>query len=124
LFEPGWLNTRLDRFPGLAPADVQATLLELTVKTVRDALLACAPGTTTLRVCGGGARNTLMMQRLTQALPGVDVRDTAAEGVAPEHVEALAFAWLAKAFIERRPGNLPAVTGAAGLRVLGALHPA
>ncbi len=124
LFEPGWLNTRLARFPGLAPVDVQATLLELTVRTVKDALLTCAPGTATLRVCGGGARNTLMMQRLTQALPGVDVRDTGAEGVAPEHVEALAFAWLAKAFVERRPANLPAVTGAAGPRLLGALYPA
>jgi anhydro-N-acetylmuramic acid kinase len=54
----------------------------------------------------------------------VDVRSTAADGIPPDQVEALAFAWLARAFVERQPGNLPAVTGAAGERLLGALHPA
>jgi anhydro-N-acetylmuramic acid kinase len=124
LFEPGWLQARLDRLPPLPPVDVQATLLELTATTVVDALLASAPATQVLRVCGGGARNRQLMHRLAALLPGVDVRDTGVEGVAPEHVEALAFAWLAQAYLERRPGNLPAVTGAAGPRLLGALYPA
>ena len=124
LFEPGWLQIRLDRCPPLAAQDVMATLLALTARTVADALLAEAPRTTRLRVCGGGARNTALMAALASRLPGIDVRDSEADGVAPEHVEAWAFAWLAQAFMERRPGNLPAVTGAAGPRILGALYPA
>ena len=124
LFEPDWLAARLARCPGLAPVDVQATLLALTVQSVVQALRRHAPATRMLRVCGGGAFNGCLMRALAAAMPGVDVRDTGADGVAPAHVEALAFAWLAQAFVEQRPGNLPAVTGAAGPRVLGALYPA
>jgi anhydro-N-acetylmuramic acid kinase len=64
------------------------------------------------------------MRRLAALLPGVAVDSTAAAGVPPEQVEALAFAWLAQRFVQRLPGNLPAVTGARGPRVLGALYPA
>lgn len=124
LFEPGWLQARLDGCAPLAAQDVQATLLELTAGTVADALRAHLPRTSVLRVCGGGARNGALMARLAALLPGVDLADTGADGVAPDQVEALAFAWLGRAFVERRPGNLPAVTGAAGPRVLGALYPA
>jgi anhydro-N-acetylmuramic acid kinase len=63
------------------------------------------------------------MYRLAQHLPAVDVRSTAALGVPPDQVEALAFAWLAMAFVERRAANLPSVTGARGPRLLGALYP-
>jgi anhydro-N-acetylmuramic acid kinase len=124
LFEPGWLQARLDRCPGVAPQDVMATLLALTASTVTDALVSAAPATTRLRVCGGGARNAALMGAIAKRLPGVDVKGTDADGVAPEHVEAWAFAWLAQCFVEARPGNLPSVTGAAGPRVLGALYPA
>ncbi len=124
LFDAAWLDARLVHGPGATPQDVMATLAALTASTVADALQAHAPGTRWLRVCGGGARNAHLMQRIREALPGVDVQDTGAEGVAPEHVEAWAFAWLAQAFVERRAGNLPAVTGAAGPRLLGALYPA
>lgn len=124
LFEPGWLQAHLNRFPPAAPQDVMATLLALTASTVIDALRLHAPNTTRLRVCGGGAFNASLMTALAAGLPGVDVQDTSADGVAPDHVEAWAFAWLAQAFVERRPGNLPAVTGARGPRVLGALYPA
>jgi anhydro-N-acetylmuramic acid kinase len=124
LFEPGWLTLRLQAQPGLAPEDVMATLVALTASTVTDALQRHAPAARALRVCGGGVRNHVLMDAIARRLPGVDVQDTAAEGVAPEHVEAWAFAWLAEAFVSGRPGNLPAVTGAAGLRRLGALYPA
>ena len=124
LFEPGWLQARLDRIGPLDPVQVQATLLELTASTVVSALHAQAPATSVLRVCGGGARNGALMARLSSLLPGVDVGASDTEGIAAEHVEALAFAWLARAFLSRQAGNLPAVTGAAGLRVLGALYPA
>jgi anhydro-N-acetylmuramic acid kinase len=67
--------------------------------------------------------NTYLMRLLQEQL-ACPVSDTGALGVAPQHVEALAFAWLAERFCERLPGNLPSVTGARGLRVLGALYPA
>ena len=75
-------------------------------------------------VCGGGAYNGVLLREIAQALGGVPVASTAELGVAPNRVEALAFAWLGYRFMRRQPGNLPAVTGAAGLRVLGALYPA
>ena len=122
LFHLGWLDARLT--PGQAPADVQATLLELTARSVADALLAQMPGAATLITCGGGARNGRLMQRLGELLPGVSVESSAVHGLPVDQVEAAAFAWLAQCFKEKRPGNLPAVTGAAGLRLLGCLYPA
>jgi anhydro-N-acetylmuramic acid kinase len=77
-----------------------------------------------LLVCGGGAFNQHLMGRLSAVLPEVEVASTATAGVPPDQVEALAFAWLAHAFVQRQPGNLPAVTGARGPRVLGAWYPA
>jgi anhydro-N-acetylmuramic acid kinase len=124
LFEPDWLQARLSGFETAAPEDVMATLLALTAGTATDALKRHLPGVRVLRVCGGGARNGALVRALAADLPSVDLADTAAAGVAPDQVEALAFAWLAMTFIEGRPGNLPAVTGAAGPRILGALYPA
>lgn len=122
LFHLGWLQARLT--PGLAPQDVQATLLELSARCVTESLRAQMPAARSLIACGGGALNGQLMQRLSDLLPGVAVESSAAHGLPVDQVEAAAFAWLALCFVERRPGNLPAVTGAAGLRLLGALHPA
>jgi anhydro-N-acetylmuramic acid kinase len=128
LFHRAWLDATLHaalaaRASPLAPVDVQATLAELTVSAAVGALLREASDSTELLVCGGGAYNGHLMRRLAARLPGVRVASTASRGVPPDQVEALAFAWLARAFVEREPGNLPAVTGARGPRVLGALHP-
>lgn len=122
LFHADWLAARLA--PGRAAQDVMATLAELTARAAADALRREAPATSKLFVCGGGAYNAHLMARLAALLPGVAVDSTAQAGVPPDQVEALAFAWLAWAFDERRAGNLVAVTGAAGPRVLGALYPA
>ncbi|MFG6463644.1 anhydro-N-acetylmuramic acid kinase [Roseateles sp. DXS20W] len=122
LFHLGWLDARLT--PGAAPADVQATLLELTARSAADALRAQMPAAATLIACGGGARNGRLMQRLGELLRGARVKSSAALGLPVDQVEAAAFAWLAQCFKEKRPGNLPAVTGAAGLRLLGCLYPA
>jgi anhydro-N-acetylmuramic acid kinase len=122
LFHLGWLQSRLK--PGLAAEDVQATLLELSARCVADALQAQMPRVSTLIACGGGALNGALMRRLAALLPGVAVQSSAERGLPVDQVEAAAFAWLAQRFVERQPGNLPIVTGAAGLRVLGALHPA
>jgi anhydro-N-acetylmuramic acid kinase len=125
LFNAGWLAQALARAGGTRPhADVQATLLELTARSAIDALRSAAPGTRELLVCGGGARNGALMARLAALWPGLSVAPTDSAGLPAQQVEAAAFAWLARQFCERRPGNHPAVTGAAGLRVLGALYPA
>jgi anhydro-N-acetylmuramic acid kinase len=125
LFTPDWLTPRLDAAGATAadPADVMATLAEFTATAAVQALRTQQRGTTRLVVCGGGAWNAHVMRRLT-ALSGLPVVSSAAEGVPPEQVEAMAFAWLARACVRREPGNVPAVTGAAGPRVLGALYPA
>lgn len=125
LFRRAWLDAAIaDVGPSPAPQDVQATLVELTAVSATAALREQAPATRRLLVCGGGAFNAHLMHRIAAHLPGVDVASTASAGVPPDQVEAIAFAWLAQAFVERRPGNLPSVTGARGPRVLGALHPA
>ncbi|NUT60361.1 anhydro-N-acetylmuramic acid kinase [Herbaspirillum sp. C9C3] len=126
LFHLDWLQAALLRTgAALAPEDVQATLAMLTASTIAEAILAHAPAARQVYVCGGGAENALLMRLLQQQLQDrAIVQSTAVLGVAPQHVEALAFAWLARRFDLRLPGNLPAVTGARGLRVLGALYPA
>ena len=124
LFDEGWLASRLGS-SSMHARDVMATLAELTARGASDALRRHAPSTARLLVCGGGAFNTHLLARLAGLLgSAVAVQTTAAAGIPPDQVEALAFAWLAQAHIERRAGNLPAVTGAAGARVLGALYPA
>ncbi len=121
-FHLDWLTTRLGGDE--AEADVQATLLALTVRTIADALRATLPGTRRLLVCGGGVHNPRLMAALAEALPGVEVASTAAWGLDPDYVEAMGFAWLARQALLGLPGNLPAVTGAHGPRVLGVVHPA
>ncbi|WP_244848819.1 anhydro-N-acetylmuramic acid kinase [Caballeronia sp. SL2Y3] len=128
LFNPSWLDAKLAPFPSLAPADVQATLTALTAVTVAREIERHASDARAVYVCGGGARNPVLMQMLQQALDetgvsGVPVMTTDALGVPPQQVEAFAFAWLAMRCVAREPGNLASVTGAAGERVLGAIYP-
>lgn len=128
LFHPAWLAQKLADFPNLASADVQTTLAVFTATTLADAIKLYAPNTQAVYVCGGGAYNHYLLTLLHYALKlhqaNIKVESTAALGVAPNQVEALAFAWLAQRFSVREPGNLPSVTGARGLRILGALYPA
>lgn len=125
LFDAGWLDVQLRRRPtALRPEDVQATLAELTAAACANDALRHADGAAELLVCGGGAFNDHLMGRIAAHLPRVPVRRTDARGLPAMQVEACAFAWLARAFCAREGGNLSAVTGAAGSRVLGALYPA
>lgn len=124
LFNLEWLETHLTKFPTLAAEDVQATLLELTAISICDALRASQPDTKDLLVCGGGAHNTVLMDRLQAHLPDCLVSSTARFGVEPDWIEAMAFAWLAHCCLEGIAANRPSVTGARGLRVLGAIYPA
>ena len=120
-FHLAWMESKLRGDE--APADVQATLLALSVRTIADALRAAQPHTQRVIACGGGVHNPLLMAALAAAMPGSVVESSAMHGLDPDFVEAMAFAWLARETLAGRPGNLPAVTGAAGPRVLGAIYP-
>lgn len=128
LFRPEWLSEKLKAFAHLSPVDVQATLCAFTAVTLADAIARSVDDVNAVYVCGGGAFNDTLMQQLQVELrergSTASVASTAQLGVAPNHVEALAFAWLAQRFTLRLPGNLPDVTGAKGPRILGALYPA
>lgn len=128
-FHADWLARWLDGAGAAAPEDVQATLLALTVQSIAQALQAWRPGAAPggaprpLIVCGGGAFNGALLRGLQAALPDWAVASSAAHGLPPQWVEATAFAWLARAHLLGEPGNLPAVTGARGPRILGACYP-
>jgi anhydro-N-acetylmuramic acid kinase len=123
LFNAAWLDAMVAACSGLEAANVQATLAELTAWSAAEAVMRHAAGAKRVLVCGGGALNSHLMGRLAARLPGAGVAATDTEGLPAHQVEAAAFAWLAKAFVERQAGNLVAVTGASGPRVLGALYP-
>ena len=125
LFHMDWLDALLADRPPIAPADVQATLTALTARSIATAIQGAATQVDAVYVCGGGAYNGALLRALQAALGGaVLVESTAVLGVTPNRVEALAFAWLGYRFSKREAGNLPAVTGAKGPRILGALYPA
>lgn len=127
-FHIGWLDRHLARHPTLAPADVQATLLECSAHSIAEALARHAPMTRRVIACGGGVHNARLMQRLAAALAEqlkqpCALETTAAHGLDPDFVEATAFAWLARQTLAGLPGNCVEVTGACGSRVLGAVYP-
>ena len=107
----------------ISPADVQATLTALTAHTIASALQMEMPTCQRVLVCGGGSHNPVLMQLLCELLAPMQIDTTAVHGLHPDYVEAAAFAWLAREALANRPGNLPAVTGAKGLRVLGVVYP-
>ncbi len=121
LFHAGWLDAHLTHTdPQPAPRDVQATLAELTARTVAEGIQQAGRVDRVL-VCGGGAYNPDLLARLQRRLDGPPVETTAEYGIAPNHVEAMAFAWLARQRIAERPGNCPSVTGASRDLILGSL---
>jgi anhydro-N-acetylmuramic acid kinase len=122
-FNLSWIEQQLQRFPALAPQDVQATLTELTALTIAQQV-QLNDGCDRLLVCGGGSRNPLLMARLATHLSGTEVGTTDEAGISGDDMEALAFAWLAFRTLNGLPGNLPAVTGARDMSVLGAIYPA
>jgi len=125
LFHAGWLDAQLARLDRtIAEVDVQATLIEFTARTATDALRQHLPEARQLIVCGGGALNGNLMTRFAALLPSLQVQTSDAYGLPVQQVESVAFAWLAREFVRRRPGNRLDVTGAAGPRLLGCLYPA
>ena len=127
-FHLGWLQEKIGKGNHHAQ-DVQATLLHLTAHSALEALVIHAPQTQKLIVCGGGARNKALMNLLKVKAQQffkepIEISTSDSVGIDPQLVEGLAFAWLAWAYKEKRPANLPAVTGARGPRILGACYPA
>lgn len=124
-FNIEWLQAELNALRmTISSSDVQATLLELTALTVATAINGSSLDGGELLICGGGAFNDTLWRRLQVLLPNWDFHSTAEFGLAPTWVEATAFAWLARRTMLGLPGNLPAVTGATGPRILGAIYPA
>lgn len=119
-FNLAWLETLLES--KYRPQDVQCTLAELTAHGIADAIQRYYSGTTEIYLCGGGAHNRHLHSRIHAHLPAIQLAETGALGIPADWVEAAAFAWLAKQTMEGKPGNLPAVTGAKGSRILGAIY--
>lgn len=121
LFNGEWLDRALvRRGTDLRPEDVQATLTELTASSIARSCRDWQADE--VYVCGGGGLNQELIRRLAAQMPHRRIRSTTHLGVDPRSVEAAAFAWLAAQRLLLQPGNLPAVTGARGERVLGTLH--
>ena len=124
LFSMAWLAAKLAPFSAERPEDIQNTLTELTASACISCVSSYGKDSAELVVCGGGAFNTHLMERLQAGLPSMKVLSSDAHGLPPLQVEAAAFAWLARQAVSRQPGNLASVTGAVGPRVLGAIYPA
>lgn len=124
LFNLPWLAGKLAAYSSVAPADVQATLTELTACACAADVLRHGAKCSRLIVCGGGALNRHLMQRLQARLPSLAVVSSEQADLPPLQVEAAAFAWLARKAVLRQTASLKSVTGALGTRVLGAIYPA
>ncbi len=122
-FNLAWLDTVLEQHPALAPQDVQATLARFTAQAIATPVLRCSPSIDEVFICGGGAHNKELLRVLAGILAPIPVADTSALGIHPDWVEAATFAWLASRTLAGLHGNAPAVTGAAGDRILGAIYP-
>lgn len=121
-FHMPWLDSLLHA--EFSAVDVQATLLEFSAQCIADAIMANCVNATEIYLCGGGARNAALRTRLQALLPTRTVALSSALGFEVDQVEAAAFAWLAHQTLAHQPGNLAAVTGASGPRILGAIYPA
>jgi anhydro-N-acetylmuramic acid kinase len=121
-FNEAWLERKLAA-PNeqVASVNVAATLLELTAQTIADAIGGLGLSDYAIIACGGGVRNAALMARIGK-LTRVDPTTTADFGIDPDHVEAAAMAWLARARLAGEPGNLPTVTAARQPVTLGALY--
>ena len=122
-FNLDWLQAALGRTAQqFGEADVQATLTELTAVTIAMAIRDAGSRPERVIVCGGGARNGALRQRLADHLGGIPLESSTRHGVEPEWVEAALFAWLARACLNDEPGNAPSVTGASRPATLGGVY--
>ena len=122
-FSADWLNEKLSKLPEYAPEDVQRTLCQLTAETIAEAIEKFASATEQIFICGGGIHNQTLFKALQQLLKA-PIASTENQGVSPDQVEAMAFAWLAKRTLQGITGNLPDVTGAKEAVILGGIYQA
>lgn len=122
-FNLRWIQEKIGT-SSIQPEDVQATLSTLTARTISDAIELFCDNACEILLCGGGVHNKDLMQRLKKIASKHQLYSTNEFGVDPDWVEAIAFAWLARQTINRLPGNLPDVTGAASATILGGIYQA
>jgi anhydro-N-acetylmuramic acid kinase len=120
LFNLPWLKNKLGLF-SRRPEDVQATLQQFTAVTVAAAVRKYAPGAS-LYACGGGSHNAGLLEAIARAVAPNPVATTAALGLDPDYVEAVAFAWFARRTLDGLTSSAGSVTGAAGARILGGVY--
>jgi anhydro-N-acetylmuramic acid kinase len=123
-FNMDWLAQQLQALPALTPADVQASLAEFTALTITNAIASSEDCVEEIYICGGGAANGDLMERIRSKVAPVYFGTTAALGCDPDWVEAAAFAWLAYRRLQGMSGNVTQATGASGERILGGVYPA
>jgi anhydro-N-acetylmuramic acid kinase len=124
-FNLSWLKQKLAGFSEGKAEDIQATLLELTAASISAEIIRLdADSDAEVFICGGGAHNTALCERLKELLAPRSFKTTVELGISPDWVEAVAFAWLAKQSLEGKTGNLPSVTGAEKRVILGGIYPA
>lgn len=124
LFNLAWLQRLLAKQNKIPDQDVQATLCEFTAQTIAESIGLAQENSKAVWVCGGGTHNKDLLSRLSRLLPHCTVASTDSLDISADWMEAMAFAWLAHCCLEGTPSNKPAVTGASGLRILGAIYPA
>jgi anhydro-N-acetylmuramic acid kinase len=120
-FSPAWLNKKILLTPDCTAADIQASLCQLTAETIAEAIQQHAPLTDRTLICGGGMHNSYLIDLIREALDH-PVSSTAEFGINPDHVEAMAFAWLARQSMNNLSGNLAEVTGARSPAILGGIY--
>jgi len=126
LFHLDWLAQHFGEVLSLQPEDIQATLVELTAKSIALQLYEHLPSCSELITCGGGVQNQFLMERIEvncrELMPELAITSTDKYRINPQTVEAMAFSWFAWCFTEGLTANIPSVTGAKGPRILGAFH--
>lgn len=122
-FSANWLIKKLATLPTYPPEDVQRTLCQLSVESIANAILKFAPEADKVFICGGGVHNKTLLSALRHRLD-IPVNSTKTEGVHPDQVEAMAFAWLARQTLQGLTGNLPETTGAKEAVILGGIYQA
>ncbi len=122
LFNLKWLKRLIDDID-VRPEDVQRTLCEYSAMTAADAIHTYAPHNQEVIVCGGGAYNPLLIERLQNLLSATPVLTSDSYGISPTWIEGGLFAWLAWRTLNRMTGNIPMSTGADRETILGAIHP-
>jgi anhydro-N-acetylmuramic acid kinase len=121
-FSPAWLELKLSSFTHCTAEDIQATLCRLTADSIADCIIEHAADSQRILLCGGGVHNKLLVDVLQARLP-LPLASTAEYGIDPDHVEAIAFAWLARQTMNLRPGNIIGATGANAPVILGGIYP-